>query len=198
MPQTDAELVRRTLKGDRRAFGSLVERHKDEVFGLVSRLMGTTSDVEDVAQECFIKAYRALNTFRGDAQFGTWLYRIAYNCCIDRREQRSRRRSHEVMIDARDDDDDEGPQEFADDEALLPDELLEAADIRTRLAHHLNELPVHYRAVLTLYYFEQNTYEEIAQVLDVPMNTVKVHIHRAKARLKTALLADGAPEEWTS
>lgn len=192
----DAELVRRTLDGDRRAFGELVRRHQDAVFGLVSRLVGARSDVEDIAQDAFLRAYRALPTFRGDAQFGTWLYRIAWNTCLDRREQQAHRQEHEVSLGPEDDEDD--PHEPADPDAPLPDEVLEADDVRERLAHHLGQLPDHYRAVLTLYYYGQQSYDEIARVLDIPMNTVKVHIHRAKAQLRKALVAERAVEGWTS
>ncbi len=198
MAATDAELVHRTLQGDRRAFGILVERHKDTVFSLTRRLMGNRGDVEDLAQESFLRAYRALESFRGDAQFNTWLYRITWNVCMDRREQRTRRDSREVAIESLKGDDDDAPVEFADEDAALPDEVLEAGDLRERLARYLDDLPVHFRAVLMLYYFEQRSYDEISEVLDIPMNTVKVHIYRAKARLKKALLEEGASEEWTS
>jgi RNA polymerase sigma-70 factor (ECF subfamily) len=191
---TDADLVQRTLDGDRRAFGVLVERHKNTVFGLVSRLMGP-NDTEDVAQEAFLRAYRALGTFRGDAQFTTWLYRITWNVCLDRREQRSRYQSRELSAEAIIDDETDAPVEFADEDAALPDEILEAEDLRTQLAAHIDALPVHYKAVLTLYFYEQKSYDEMAEILGVPMNTVKVHLYRAKARLKIALEQEGA-EDW--
>lgn len=194
MAATDADLVQRTLDGDRRAFGVLVERHKNTVFSLVSRLMGP-NDTEDVAQEAFLRAYKALGSFRGDAQFSTWLYRITWNVCLDRREQRSRRRSREISAETIVDEETDAPAEFADEDAALPDEILEAEDLRTRLAVHIDALPVHYKAILTLYFYEQKTYEEIVEILGVPMNTVKVHLYRAKARLKTALEQESV-EDW--
>lgn len=197
MAFTDAELVERTLKGDRRAFGELVERHKNAVFGLVNRMVGPRGDIEDIAQESFLRAYRALGTYRGDAQFSTWIYRIVWNCCVDRREKDARRREHEFVPGSPEGEDD-APVEFADEESPLPDALLASDHVRKRLAHHLATLPDHYRAVLTLYYYEQQSYEEIARVLDLPMNTVKVHLHRAKERLKKALVAESEPEEWNS
>jgi RNA polymerase sigma-70 factor, ECF subfamily len=190
---SDAELVQRTIDGDRRSFALLVERHKQSVFGLITKLMGP-NDVEDVAQDSFLRAFKSLDSFRGDAKFSTWLYRITWNTCLDRREQRSRRQSREIPVEVMSDVDDDEPMEFADEDADLPDEVLEASDIRERLAKHLDGLSVHFKAVLTLYYFEQMSYDEIAESLDIPMNTVKVHIYRAKAHLKKALLKDNSGE----
>lgn len=195
MAKTDAELVQSTIRGDRRAFGILVQRHQEAVFSLISRLIRRQSDVEDLAQESFIRAYRALGAFRGDAQFGTWLYRIVWNTCLDHREQQARRQEHEMPMVTENDEEDR-MSDMPDSNAPLPDEVLEAGDLRERLAMHLDRLPMHFRAALTLYYFEQRSYEEVAEILDVPMNTVKVHIHRAKAQLKKVLLAEGSPEDW--
>lgn len=197
MAASDSELVRQTLKGDKRAFGVLIQRHQDAVFALVSRLIRNPGDVQDVAQDAFVRAYKALPTFRGDAQFGTWLYRIVWNTCLDRREQHARVQEREVQI-AADEEDCNGIDGFADEETPLPDAAFEADDVRQRLEACLNRLPVHYRAVLTLYYFEQKSYEEIAMVLDQPMNTIKVHLFRAKSHLRKALLAERSSEEWTA
>ena len=97
-----------------------------------------------------------------------------------------------------DEEDCKGIDGFADEETPLPDAAFEADDVRRRLEACLNRLPVHYRAVLTLYYFEQKSYEEIAMVLDQPMNTIKVHLFRAKSHLRKALLAERSSEEWTA
>ena len=193
---TDAELVERVLSGGQQAFGVIVGRHQQAVFAQVSRLVRDQNEVQDVAQECFIRAYRALGSFRGDAQFTTWLYRIVYNTCMTRREQQARRQEREVSLFEDGDDDLTGPKDFEDEDTPLPDEVLESGEARERLAKHIADLPVHYRAVLVLYYYEERSYQEIAEILDQPMNTIKVHLLRAKARLKKLLLADAAPEEW--
>jgi len=193
----DSELVRQTLKGDKRAFGVLIQRHQDAVFALVSRLIRSPGDVQDVAQDVFIRAYKALPTYRGDAKFGTWLYRIVWNTCLDRREQHARVHEREVQIVA-DEEDCNGIDGFADGETPLPDAAFEADDVRQRLEACLNRLPVHYRAVLTLFYYEQKSYDEIAEILNQPMNTIKVHLFRAKSHLRKALLAERSSEEWTA
>jgi RNA polymerase sigma-70 factor, ECF subfamily len=193
---TDAELVQRSLQGDRRSFGVLVSRHQESVFAMISRLIREQNEVEDVAQECFIRAFRALGSFRGDSKFTTWLYRIVHNTCLTRREQQAKKQAREVSIYVDDDEGEETTMSLADEDALLPDEILEASDVRERLLRHLKELPEHYRSVLVLYYYEQRSYQEIAEILDAPMNTVKVHILRAKKQLKKRLLADSSQEEW--
>jgi RNA polymerase sigma-70 factor (ECF subfamily) len=193
---TDAELVQQTLDGDRRAFGVLVERHQKQIFALVSKLIRDQNEVEDVAQECFIRAYKALGTFRGDAQFSTWVYRIVYNTCLTRREQQARRQDREISMFAENEQADDQPREFEDEDGPLPDEVFEATDVRERLLKHLENMPVHYRAVLVLYYYEERSYQEIADALDLPMNTVKVHLLRAKKRLKKLLTESDASEEW--
>ena len=147
-------------------------------------------------RECFIRAYKALGTFRGDAQFSTWIYRIAYNTCLTRREQQAKRQEREVSMFAEVDDGDDQVREYEDEDGPLPDEVFEIADVRERLRAHLDGLPVHYRAVLVLYYYEEQSYQEIAEALDLPMNTVKVHMLRAKKQLKKALMASAASEEW--
>ena len=190
----DNELVRQTLRGDKRAFGVLIQRHQDGVFALVSRLIRNQGEVQDVAQDAFVRAYKALPTFRGDAQFGTWLYRIVWNTCLDRREQHARIQEREIRV--RTDDENAGIDGFADEETPLADELFESADVRTRLDECLKRLPAHYRAVLTLFYYEQKSYDEIAEIRNQPMNTIKVHIFRAKSHLKKALLAERPSEEW--
>ena len=197
MAAGDSELVRQTLKGDKRAFGVLIQRHQDAVFALVSRLIRSPGDVQDVAQDVFIRAYKALPTYRGDAKFGTWLYRIVWNTCLDRREQHARVHEREVQIVA-DEEDCNGIDGFADGETPLPDAAFEADDVRQRLEACLNRLPVHYRAVLTLFYYEQKSYDEIAEILNQPMNTIKVHLFRAKSHLRKALLAERSSEEWTA
>lgn len=195
MPLQDSELVKQALTGDKRAFGTLIQRHQDAVFALVSRLIRNQNDVPDVAQDAFIRAYKALATFRGDAQFGTWLYRIVWNTCLDRREQRARISEREVQITS-EEGESSGMDSLPDESTPLPDEVFESDDVRTKLEECLKRLPLHYCAVLTLYYFEQKSYEEIAAILNQPLNTIKVHLFRAKTHLKKALLAERSSEEW--
>lgn len=190
MSTTDADLIRQCLAGDDRAFAALVERHGAAVWRTVREILRDKEDVEDVVQESFLAAYRALGRFRGDAQFRTWLLTIAHNAAVSRAQQRSRRRESAFQQD----EDETGADAFPSADKL-PDELLEAKALEEHLARLIEGLPDHYRVVLVLYYYEQLTYEEIAGVVGRPINTVKAHIRRAKIRLGELLSADFVPEE---
>ncbi len=187
----DSELIERTLAGDDAAFSELVDRYATAVGALVAEIVPRRDVVEDVAQECFIKAYRALHTFRSDARFGTWLLRIARNEAI------SRYRSHLRQMETFQTQKPEAFDAHAD-ERDLPDHVLEAKNLGRRLRDHIDLLPEHYRLVLVLYYYHEQTYAEIAEITEQPMNTVKSHLRRAKARLRELLLEDPASEEWSA
>ena len=188
---TDAELIRRTLNGDHVAFAELVDRHTDAVYALVSEVVRHRDEAEDIVQECFVRAYKSLATFRHDAQFGTWIRRIAYNIAVTRSRQQARRAEtfspeEPASLDMREGGD------------PLPDSIVEARDLEVRVAKHINNLPEHYRVVLVLFYHEGLSYQDIAEVLDKPANTIKVHMKRAKAWLKKLLLEEAEPVEWIS
>ncbi|MCA9681424.1 MAG: sigma-70 family RNA polymerase sigma factor [Myxococcales bacterium] len=173
----DEILVARAGEGrDNVAFAELVRRHQGKVRGLLLRLTNNPTLADDLAQEVFLRAYRGLVGFEGRARFSTWLYRISYNVFLN---HRSRSREHDAL-----------PQGF-ESRAAAPDGELSAArcDLRRDLAAAIAELPERYRAVVTLYYLEDVSYPEIAEVLDLPLGTVKTHLHRAKKMLREHLRA---------
>ena len=189
--ETDIELIRRTLDGNQAAFSVLVERYADAVYAVVVDVLRKPGDADDVVQECFVRAYKSLATFRQEARFGTWLQRIAYNLAVTRSRQQVRRgetftTEDQQILEARGADD------------PLPDEIVANKDLAQKLAAHMERLPEHYRLALTLYYYEGYSYQEIAEVVDRPVNTVKVHMRRAKAFLKRLLLEQAEPVEWVS
>jgi RNA polymerase sigma-70 factor, ECF subfamily len=188
--ETDRQLVERTLAGDQSAFGVLVGRHMDQVSRLISEVMRSGSDVEDAVQECFLKTYRGLHTYRGDAQFNTWLMRIAYNVAITKSKRFARQRD---VIQPDTEITDLAP----DLDTAWADKNVNDREVEELMAARIDELPENYRLALTLYYYEEFTYQEIARVLDRPLNTIKAHISRAKASLKNLLVKDDAFQEWT-
>jgi RNA polymerase sigma-70 factor (ECF subfamily) len=177
--QSDEALVRRCRKDDHDAFAELVERYKHKVYWLVRRMTGH-EDAEDLTQEVFLRAYRALPGFRPDGTFHTWLFTIARNLCISELRRRGRR-PNEVSLD---ESGEEGvhwllPGSGEDAEQQVRDKEL------SRVVWDLVEqLPEHYRTVLTLFYLDELRYEEIAEVVDMPLGTVKTHLHRARLRLR--------------
>ncbi len=169
----DQTLVAETLAGRGEAFGTLVERYDRAVYHLAYRTLHDSEEARDVAQEAFFKAFRSLRTFRPGAKFSTWIFSIAYHACCDRLGRRKRYSSEELPDRA---DPGAGPEQ----EAIAGDEA-------RRLRAAIERLPEKYRSVITLYHLQSRQYDEIAQVLEIPIGTVKTHLFRAKEQLRRML-----------
>ena len=174
---TDEQLVVRVQQGDKRAFDLLVLKYQHKVMSLISRYVSDSAEVQDVAQEAFIKAYRAIERFRGDSAFYTWLYRIAANTAKNYLVARGRRPPGSD-IDAED-------AEFLDMGGALkdvdaPDEQLAAGELRELVETTIKALPEDLRAALTLREYDGLSYEEIAAVMECPVGTVRSRIFRAR------------------
>lgn len=190
------EIVRSARNGDRRAFDRLVETHLPQVWATVWRMLRHREDTEDVVQEVFVTAHRAIATFRGDAKFSTWLHRIATTRALnhlERAEEKLRRAS-----DSLDADPDDGPGAarvaFALDAARrspTPLHALEARELMRLLAECLQKLPAAWRAVLALRDAEERTYEQIADLLHIELGTVRSRLARARTSLKDCV--EGRP-----
>lgn len=176
----DEELVALSQGGSEEAYAVLVERYSDYVYTIAARILGDEEDAYDAAQEAFVRAYRAIGRFRGDAKFSSWLYRIATNRALTHLK-RKRRRAPAVDIDA-------GPHiESAIDlepPRTRPDQVLADAEFRAEVRAAVAKLPDQYRTVITLFYLEQRSYKEVADVLGLPMGTLKTHLHRGRAMLR--------------
>jgi RNA polymerase sigma-70 factor (ECF subfamily) len=170
----DDVLVRRARGGDLAAFETLVERHRATVFRVAARLVGD-HDAEDVTQDAFLRAYHRLRHFRGEASFRTWLLRITHNSAIDSLARRRRQAEAEEPEDL----------EHAPDveETRQPAERLERSERLRRLEGKLELLRLEHRTVLVLRDVEGLSYEEIADVTDMPVGSVKGRLHRARAEL---------------
>jgi len=169
----DATLVAATLAGRSEAFGMLVERYERAVYNLCLRTLRDAEEAKDASQEAFLKAFRALKTFRPGAKFSTWIFSIAYHACCDRLSRRKRYSDAELPELA---DPNPGP-------ALVAERRDEASALRAAI----DALPEKYRTVITLYHLQGHQYEEIARVLDLPIGTVKTHLFRAKEQLRRKL-----------
>jgi RNA polymerase sigma-70 factor, ECF subfamily len=185
---TDEDLVARAGQSahseSERAFAELLRRHQGKVRGLLLRLASDRTLADDLAQEVFLRAYRGLAGFEGRARFSTWLYRIAYNVYLN---HRTRVRELASL-----------PEGF-EAGAMAPETALSASrsDLRRDLDVAIAALPDRYRAVVMLYYLEDVSYPEIAEILDLPLGTVKTHLHRAKRILRENLhgWGDTSPSE---
>ena len=181
----DDKLVKRAKKGDSRAFDLLVLKYQGRVAQLVGRYISNYAEVEDVTQEAFIKAYRALPNFRGDSAFYTWLYRIAANAAKNHLVARGRRPSSDLALD--DSESSEVPGRLRDNES--PDEIIMGQELETLISATIERLPSELRAALTLREFEGLSYEEIAEVLDCPIGTVRSRIFRAREAIDSKVAA---------
>ncbi|MDX2350027.1 MAG: RNA polymerase sigma factor RpoE [Porticoccus sp.] len=185
---TDKQLVARVQKGDKRAFDMLVLKYQYKVHAIVSRYIKDFDEVNDVVQEAFIKAYRALAKFRGESAFYTWLYRIAVNTAKNYLVARNRR-PPASDVDAGDADYYEGGQRLQDIDS--PENLLYRDELEAVVDQSIRDLPEDLRTAVTLREFEGLSYEEIAEVMDCPVGTVRSRIFRAREAIDEKVKALG-------
>lgn len=181
---TDKELVRRVRRGDAAAFDLLYTRYQHKVHGLLGRYLTRPEDVEDIAQETFIKAYRALPRFRGESAFYTWLYRIAVNTAKNHLAARHQR-VQTVELDAEDADGGDLPAALKQEDG--PEDTLRSDELKTAIDDALAVLPEDLRSALTLREFNGLSYAQIAEVLDCPVGTVRSRIFRAREAVDLAI-----------
>jgi RNA polymerase sigma-70 factor (ECF subfamily) len=174
---TDQQLVARVQKGDKKAFDLLVLKYQHKILSLVSRYLRNSDEVQDVAQEAFIKAYRALPNFRGESAFYTWLYRIAINTAKNYLVARQRRPPG-VDIDIDDAEHYEGDFHLKDIEN--PENILFGNELKGVVERAINSLPTDLRTAVTLREFDGLSYEDIAAAMDCPVGTVRSRIFRAR------------------
>lgn len=171
-------------KGDKNAFAEIVSLYKDKIFLLCYRMLGNVHEAEDMAQEAFIKAYINLHTFKMEKKFSTWLYRIATNLSIDR----LRKKKPDFYLD----------QEIAGTEGLtmysqvaadiaLPEDEAESREMAAAIHNEIMALPEKYRSAIILKYLDELSLNEISEILNIPVGTVKTRIHRGREALRKRL-----------
>ncbi len=171
-------------KGSQDAFRELVERYQRPVFGLIVRIVRRAETAEDLAQEAFLKAYRALARFDPERKFSSWLFKIAHNTALDALRRGG---SEPLSLDAPIGDQEEAPDPPADPSAENPFERAAGRDLGRALEAAIREIRPEYREILLLRFVEELSYEEIAEVLGIPLGTVKIHIYRARRDLARAM-----------
>lgn len=172
------------LKGDQNAFSDIVNLYQHKLYQVCYRMLGNKQEAEDIAQEAFVRAYINLHTYDQKRKFSTWLYRIATNLCIDR----IRKKKPDYYLDA----------EVTGTEGLdmyshiastdqLPDESVEQMELQDRIQYEISRLPDKYRSVIVLKYIEELSLQEISEILEIPLGTVKTRIHRGREALRKQL-----------
>ena len=174
----DAECVKRVQRGDTESFEILVRRHQNTTFNLIYRFLGDYDEATETAQEVFLSAYKSIQQFRGDANFATWLYRIAFNHASTRRKSLNSKLQRQVALE--------------DDLVLVdcgadPETSAEQKEIQQCVQQALNSLDGDDAQIILLRDLQDVSYEDIAQTLDVPVGTVKSRLHRARQALRTRL-----------
>lgn len=184
MDQFIIEKIKQVKKGDQSAFAEVVSFYQNKIFQHCYRMLGNKHEAEDIAQEAFIRAYINIDSFDDKRKFSTWLYRIATNLTIDR----IRKRKPDYYLDA----------EVKGTEGLdmysqlasterLPGEEVESRELQRYIHHEISQLPAKYRSIIMLRYLEEFSLQEISEILDIPLGTVKTRIHRGREALRKRL-----------
>ena len=189
MSADDNRLITECREGNTAAFGELVSRYQDRLFNTVLRLADNAEDARDVVQEAFLHAYQSLHTFKGDSLFFTWLYRIAVNTAISMK----RKKRHVLRIQPG------GDEKNAIDpldpsESNRPGHQLEMAEEERQVHDALAKLSAEHRAVLVMKDMEGMKYEEMAEILGVPVGTIRSRLHRARLEIREILIQSKRPE----
>lgn len=192
MAEPSRELIALAQQGDPQALTQLVLGQQHYVYSIAMSVLKNPEDAADLAQEAFIRLFRALPQYNGESRFTTWLYRLVVN--MGRDELRRRGRQVPIAPPAPDEEEADQVAGIADDDRWAdPEQALASRELREQVRQALGQLEEHYRLVLTLYYFEDLKYTDIAEILDIPLNTVKSHIRRGKERLAFILETQEQP-----
>jgi RNA polymerase sigma-70 factor, ECF subfamily len=180
----DHALIESCLAGSREAYGQLVERYQSRLFHSLLHMLGSKEDAQDVAQDTFVQAFEKLSTFRGQSQFYSWLFRIGFNLAVTDKRKRKRM---SVSIEGRRDASGVEPSDL--NPTTEPSYAMDVADRQRLVQQALAELATEFRTALVLKEMDGMSYEEIAEVLSIPLGTVRSRIHRARLELKEKLSA---------
>ncbi len=178
--------INQILEGQIQVFSELVDEYKDLVFTLAIRMLKNREEAEEVSQDTFIKAYRSLDKFKGDSKLSTWLYRIAYNTSLDR-IKKNKKHLKDVSID-----------EFTEREVKTIDNALEkmiTMEKNDAIKRCIDKLPSDDSALMTLYYFDELSLNEMSEILDLTANNIKVKLFRCRKKLATIMKAELEPEQ---
>lgn len=181
----ETQIINKIIEGDTQAFALLVDRYKDLVFTLAIRMLKNREEAEEVSQDTFIKVYKSLPKFKGDSKLSTWVYKVAYNTCLDR-IKKNKNQYNEIPIDS-----------FSENQIKTLDIALSALEEKEQqqtIQDCLQQLSSKDSFLLSLFYFEELSLEEISQIVSMEANTVKVNIHRARKRLAILLKQRLEPE----
>lgn len=191
----ERRLIAESLKGRTEAFGELVLRYQDRLYHAALRIADTPEDAYDVVQDAFLNAYQSLASFKGDAEFFTWLYRIAFNAAISQKRKKKATASLDAGRNGK-----PIAEPIDDSHGIVPGETMEQGEEEAKLHAAIRKLSVEHRAVLVMKDIDGLKYEEIAEATGVPIGTVRSRLHRARIDLRNLLEADESADDrsWDS
>jgi RNA polymerase sigma-70 factor (ECF subfamily) len=179
---SDEQIVERALTGDAEAFGEIVQRWERRIFALSFGMLGREEDARDATQETFLAAFRNLRNFRGEAKVSSWLHRIAVNQCITRQRRAKVRSENPLEVE-----EEKNAANFASPARFSPARVVEARERTAAVRKAVNSLPMDLRQVVVMKEFEELTFTEIAETLDLPLSTVKSRLYTALKQLQMRL-----------
>ena len=182
MKISDGELIERIRGGRKHLFAAIVDRYKDRAMALSLRMLKNREDAEEAAQDAFIRAYNALDKFEGSSQFGTWFYRILYNVCLTRL---GKQKNEFLSLE-----NEEIEQLSSPESVFSADREFESVETASIIKKGIEKLPVKYGTILSLFYLQELSHEEICMVTQMPLGTVKTHLFRARTLLQDYLLKE--------
>ena len=182
---TDWEIIESVKKGNQSDYSIIIDRYKNKAFSLLKRMLKNELDAEEVLQDCFVKVYNSLSSFKGDAKFSTWFYRIVYNTALTKLSSKKRKTETEMSS--------------VDDHINLKSSydyrVSEKRDLSKFINELVNSLPEKNAVVLNLYYMNEMSCEEISELMNTSLSNVKVMLHRARSALKDYILKNNLVEE---
>lgn len=189
---TDEELVEKVKKGDADVYEKIIQKYQSKVFGLIYNMTKNQNEIEDLAQEVFIKIYKNLGKFKGESSLYTWIYKITVNLCLDE----MKKRKNVIYLDEKIEVDDGEVNRELPSEDKSQEKLYEEKELQEKLHNCINKLPEKQRVMIVLRDIKGFSYEEISKITDVKLGTVKSQINRARLKLKELLDEEGTFLEY--
>jgi RNA polymerase sigma-70 factor (ECF subfamily) len=182
---SDQEIIDSVKLGNQSDYSIIVDRYKDKAFSLLKKMLKNEQDAEETLQDCFIKAYNSLNGFKGEAKFSTWFYRIVYNTALTKLASKKRKTESEMS----------SVDEHFNLKSDYDYNLSERKDMSEFVNELVNQLPEKHSAIISLFYLDEMSCEEISKVLDISLSNVKVMLHRSRNALRDIIIENNLVEE---
>lgn len=182
---SDQEIIESIKLGNHSDYSIIVDRYKDKAFSLLKKMLKNEQDAEETLQDCFIKAYNSLSGFKGEAKFSTWFYRIVYNTALTKLSSKKRKTENEMS----------SVDEHFDLKSDYDYNVSERKDMSEFIIELVNKLPAKHSAIISLFYLDEMSCEEISKTLDISLSNVKVMLHRSRNALKDIIIKNDLVEE---